>query len=154
MTTALAMFGNSSTFFIATTATDLTTGDNYKRICQDTVLPFSLYTSRSITLDDICSTDRSSRPTDFDPKFPPDVETDETLLPEFVYNFIILSILFLTPIRRRNCFGSDYFLQARFTSLQPPVSAAHSILGLFILVTDPKYSNHDIALLESLWSLY
>lgn len=88
MTTALAMFGNSSTFFIATNATDLTTGDNYKRMCQDTVLPFSLYTSRSITLDDIFSTDRSSRPADFDPKFPPDVETDETLLPELVYNFI------------------------------------------------------------------
>ncbi|OBT87639.1 hypothetical protein VE02_02688 [Pseudogymnoascus sp. 03VT05] len=80
MTTALAMFGNSSAFFIATNATDLTTGDNYKRMCQDIVPPFSLYTSTSITLDDICSTDRSSRPTG--------VEADETLLPELVYNFI------------------------------------------------------------------
>jgi hypothetical protein len=90
MTTALAMFGHSSAFFIATNATNLTTNDNYKRMCRDTVLPFSMlmYMSFSYVQIDICSRDRSGHPTNQEPKTPLDLATDETLLPELVYNFI------------------------------------------------------------------
>ncbi|OBT62556.1 hypothetical protein VE03_07367 [Pseudogymnoascus sp. 23342-1-I1] len=84
MTTALALFGNSSAFFIAKNATDLTTGNNYNRICQDTVRPFSLYSGLSPfdTPDEICSKDRTN------PQYY-DLENriDEKLLPQLVYNF-------------------------------------------------------------------
>ncbi|OBT42309.1 hypothetical protein VE00_06369 [Pseudogymnoascus sp. WSF 3629] len=90
ITTALAMFGHSSAFFIATNATNLTTNDNYKRMCRDTVLPFSMLMSMSFSYVqiDICSRDRSGHPTNQEPKTPLDLATDETLLPELVYNFI------------------------------------------------------------------
>lgn len=90
MTTALAMFGHSSAFFIATNTTNLTTNDNYKRMCRDTVLPFSMLMSMSFSYVQIgiCSRDRSGHLTNQEPKTPLDLATDETLLPELVYNFI------------------------------------------------------------------